>query len=177
MQIRIYYEDTDCGGIVYHTNYLKYCERARSGLFFRAGLLPNTQKLGLVVRKIEAEFLDSARLGDLLFVATKIQKLGKTSVVLEQKIFLQEALDGRLAGEMAAQTEGEMGGAIEREGALRLAKNERLIFSATVKLACVDIAARKIAQIPAEFLGILEGFMADSPLDSLQKIGEDSLGK
>ncbi len=86
MNIRIYYEDTDCGGIVYHTNYIKYCERARSELFFKHGVMPNTDRVGLVVRHIECDFLDSARLGDLLVVDSKIIKLGKTSIILQQNI-------------------------------------------------------------------------------------------
>ena len=85
--VRIYYEDTDCGGIVYHTNYIKYCERARSEIFFSAGILPNTECVGLVVRKLNAEFLDSAKLGDLLVVKTKIMKLGQTSLTLLQEIY------------------------------------------------------------------------------------------
>lgn len=85
--VRIYYEDTDCGGIVYHTNYIKYCERARSEIFFSAGILPNTERVGLVVRKLNAEFLDSAKLGDLLVVKTKILKLGSSSLTLLQEIY------------------------------------------------------------------------------------------
>lgn len=85
--VRVYYEDTDCGGIVYHTNYIKYCERARSEIFFSAGILPNTECVGLVVRKLNAEFLDSAKLGDLLVVKTKILKLGGSSLTLSQEIY------------------------------------------------------------------------------------------
>lgn len=85
--VRIYYEDTDCGGIVYHTNYIKYCERARSEIFFSAGILPNTERIGLVVRKLNADFLDSAKLGDLLVVKTRIVKLGQTSLTLNQEIY------------------------------------------------------------------------------------------
>jgi len=40
MKIRVYYEDTDAGGIVYHANYIKYCERARSEHFFARGVMP-----------------------------------------------------------------------------------------------------------------------------------------
>ena len=40
MKIRVYYEDTDAGGIVYHTNYIKFCERARSEVFFQRGIIP-----------------------------------------------------------------------------------------------------------------------------------------
>ena len=122
MQIRVYYEDTDCGGIVYHTNYIKYCERARSELFFCNGMLPNTDRIGLVVRHIECDFLDSARLGDLLDVDSKILKIGKSSVILKQNIIL----------------------------------NNKIIFEATIKLACIDIKHRKIEQIPENILNILK---------------------
>ena len=87
MKIRIYYEDTDVGGIVYHTNYIKFCERARSEAFFQAGL--NFTKEGgyFVVSSIEAKFIASAVLGDEVFVRTKILELKKASLVLEQEIY------------------------------------------------------------------------------------------
>ena len=87
MKIRIYYEDTDAGGIVYHTNYIKYCERARSEAFFEAGL--NFTKEGgyFVVLALEAKFLASAVLGDEVFVRTKLIELKKASLVLEQEIY------------------------------------------------------------------------------------------
>jgi acyl-coA thioester hydrolase, ybgC/ybaW family len=87
MKIRIYYEDTDAGGIVYHTNYIKYCERARSEAFFEAGL--NFTKEGgyFVVSALEAKFIASAVLGDEVFVKTKLIELKKASLVLEQEIY------------------------------------------------------------------------------------------
>lgn len=87
MKIRIYYEDTDAGGIVYHTNYIKFCERARSEAFFKAGL--NFTKEGgyFVVSSLEAKFIASAVLGDEVFVRTKILELKKASLVLEQEIY------------------------------------------------------------------------------------------
>ena len=83
MKIRIYYEDTDAGGIVYHTNYIKYCERARSEAFFETGL--NFTKEGgyFVVSALEAKFLASAVLGDEVVVRTKLIELKKASLVLE----------------------------------------------------------------------------------------------
>lgn len=91
-QVRIYYEDTDCGGIVYHTNYIKYCERARSEIFFSANTMPQNDSTGLVVRSLKADFLSSARLGDLLEVKSKILKLGNSSVLMRQDIFKGEKL-------------------------------------------------------------------------------------
>ena len=89
MQIQVYYEDTDCGGIVYHTNYLKYCERARSQWFFDANLLPNNQEVGFVVKNMQIDFLQSAKLGDKLQIHTKILELKSASILLEQSIFLE----------------------------------------------------------------------------------------
>lgn len=87
MKIRIYYEDTDAGGIVYHTNYLKYCERARSELFFSNGLVPfDGEKSGFVVRRVEANFLGSAKLGDIVEVKTELVQIKRVSITLKQKI-------------------------------------------------------------------------------------------
>ena len=58
MKIRVYYEDTDTGGIVYHTNYIKFCERARSEMFFERGMVPSqSDESGFVVRNLSANFL------------------------------------------------------------------------------------------------------------------------
>ena len=87
MKIRIYYEDTDAGGIVYHANYIKFCERARSETFFRAGLNFTKESGYFVVSSLEAKFIASAVLGDKVFVRTKILELKKASLVLEQEIY------------------------------------------------------------------------------------------
>ena len=88
MNIRIYYEDTDAGGIVYHTNYIKYCERARSELFFEKNTTPTDGKnSGFVVRNINANFLGMAYLGDILEVSTQLVKKKSTSIILKQSIF------------------------------------------------------------------------------------------
>ncbi|HHD75691.1 MAG TPA: YbgC/FadM family acyl-CoA thioesterase [Campylobacterales bacterium] len=90
MQIRVYYEDTDAGGIVYHTNFIKYCERARSELFFAKEILPMSEDgAGFVVRHIDANFLGMAKLGDLIDVKTQLLSRKKASVVLQQTIFKQ----------------------------------------------------------------------------------------
>ncbi len=88
MKIRVYYEDTDAGGIVYHTNYIKYCERARSEVFFKEGMIPAAhQNSGFVVRNIKADFLATSKLGDLLDVSTKILTLKSSSLVLLQEVW------------------------------------------------------------------------------------------
>ena len=91
MKIRVYYEDTDAGGIVYHTNYIKYCERARSEIFFQRGMIPaQSDSSGFVVRDLKASFLATAALGDTLDVSSKILTLKNTSLVLLQEVWKEE---------------------------------------------------------------------------------------
>ncbi len=90
MKIRIYYEDTDAGGIVYHTNYIKYCERARSEIFFSKNITPLDKNSGFVVRKIEADFLGFATLGDTVKVITEVVKVKAVSVLLNQMIYKED---------------------------------------------------------------------------------------
>ncbi|MBX7490265.1 YbgC/FadM family acyl-CoA thioesterase [Helicobacter turcicus] len=90
MQIRVFYEDTDCGGIVYHSNYLKFCERARSEVFFQAGIPPLNDGIGFVVKDMHIEFLYPAKLGDILEVKTKLIAQKSASLKLAQNIYLQD---------------------------------------------------------------------------------------
>lgn len=88
-KIRIYFQDTDAGGIVYHSNYLDYAERARSEFLYDVGL-SNTalieQGVAFVVRHLEMDFRASARLDDLLTVKTHIADLKNASIVMEQVV-------------------------------------------------------------------------------------------
>ncbi|WP_121628326.1 YbgC/FadM family acyl-CoA thioesterase [Poseidonibacter antarcticus] len=87
MKIRIYYEDTDAAGIVYHTNFIKYCERARSELFFQEGFHKNNNKdEHFVVRHIVSDFVQVAFLGDIIEVKTEIVERKNTSVILKHSI-------------------------------------------------------------------------------------------
>ena len=91
VKIRVYYEDTDAGGIVYHTNYIKYAERARSDIFFERGMMPSEgEDSGFVVRDLKASFLATSTLGDVLEVTSKILKLKNSSMVLLQEIYKEE---------------------------------------------------------------------------------------
>ncbi len=93
MKIRIYYEDTDAGGIVYHTNYIKYCERARSELFFQMGSMPTDgEKSGFVVKHIDADFLGMAKLGDIIEVRTQVVQERSASIQLLQTIYKEEKM-------------------------------------------------------------------------------------
>lgn len=87
MKIRIYYEDTDAGGVVYHSKYLNFCERARSELFFDKNPCIFDKNLGhFLVTKIECEYKKPAKLGDMIEVKSKVLAVKKASIVLEQEI-------------------------------------------------------------------------------------------
>jgi len=91
VKIRVYYEDTDAGGIVYHTNYIKYCERARSERFFSQGIRPlEGNRSGFVVRNISASFLSPAALGDMLEVKSYPLNIKRSMTTLKQEIYKGE---------------------------------------------------------------------------------------
>jgi len=90
MRIRVYYEDTDTGGIVYHSNYLNFCERARSEAFFAKGMQPILKSGHFVARKVIANYLSSARLGDMLDVTSEILQMKAASFILQQTITKDE---------------------------------------------------------------------------------------
>ena len=91
MDIRVYYEDTDAGGIVYHTRYINFCERARSETFFERGMIPSqSDESGFVVRHIDADFLATSKLGDMLTVHSEILTLKSSSLVLLQEVWREE---------------------------------------------------------------------------------------
>ncbi len=87
MKIRVYYEDTDTGGVVYHSNYLNFCERARSDAFFKIGKTPVLQNGHFVARKLEADYYSSAKLGDELEVVSKLLEMKSASFKLHQSVY------------------------------------------------------------------------------------------
>ena len=90
MQIRVYYEDTDVGGVVYHSNYLNFCERARSQLFFDAGRSPILEAGHFVAKRINADYLKSAKFADILEVKTTLIELKNASFSLLQQVIRGE---------------------------------------------------------------------------------------
>lgn len=129
-QVRIYFEDTDCGGIVYHTNYIKYCERARSELFFAQGYMPIFRECGFVLKSLEADFCISARLGDLLEVRSELKEMKNASAILNQNIYrIYNALENRQCDE--------------------------LVFKGEITLAFVDVKNGKITKIPQQMREVL----------------------
>ena len=94
--IRIYYEDTDSGGVVYHSNYLKFMERARTEWLrdfeIDQKALKDNLSLMFVVHEIDIKFMRPAVFNDEIEVQTKLKKLGSVKIELEQKIFRSSEL-------------------------------------------------------------------------------------
>lgn len=121
--IRVYYEDTDAGGIVYYANYLKFFERARTEWLRAIGINQEVflqQKLGFVVRKVEMDNIASAKLDDLLEVSSKIILLKRASLVFQQQITNQD---------------------------------KQILCTAIIRIACVDFSQHKPCAIPELILG------------------------
>lgn len=92
MKIRVYYEDTDIGGVVYYANYLKFCERARSNIFFEKGLSPHCEDEFFVVKHVEADYKKPATFADELEVTSKVVKRKNTSLTIFHEIFRDDEL-------------------------------------------------------------------------------------
>ena len=93
---KIYYEDTDSGGVVYYANYLKFIERARTEMINDLGftlttLLKDYDRLFLV-KKIECDYIESCKLEDTLNVQSKVLVLKNASFVLEQNLLKQNKI-------------------------------------------------------------------------------------
>ena len=89
--LKIFYEDTDSGGVVYYANYLKFIERARTNLIHELGFslkfLSEKYDCHFVVKNIKCNYIQSAKLEDELIIQTKFTEIKKASFKLEQNIF------------------------------------------------------------------------------------------
>ncbi|CAH9019773.1 tol-pal system-associated acyl-CoA thioesterase [Candidatus Nitrosacidococcus sp. I8] len=90
LNIRVYYEDTDSGGVVYHANYLKFMERGRTEWLrdrgFDLDVLNHEYSVIFVARTIQLEYLHPGRFNDCLKVYTRLLKYGGASLYFEQKV-------------------------------------------------------------------------------------------
>lgn len=122
---RVYYEDTDAGGVVYYANYLKFYERARSDFLRELNIsqsdLANDQKIIFVVRKCQIEYHFPARLDDMLAVEVKISEINKVSLTMMQKI----------------------------------TKSSQLISELTVELVCLNSQTFKPTRLPKNLLDLI----------------------
>src|SRR5690606_18209455 len=99
LPVRVYFEDTDFAGLVYHANFLKFCERGRSDFIRLLGVhhqaLANPEQgepAVFVVRRIEIDYLRPARLDDVLEVVTRCEEIGGASLTLLQEVRRGETL-------------------------------------------------------------------------------------
>ena len=124
--VRVYYEDTDAGGVVYHASYLRYLERARTewlrALGYSQARLKQEESLLFTVVGMTLDFLKPARLDDQLQVRSQVRLAGGASVEFAQEI---------------------------------LRDSER-ILAATVRVACLDAATFRPRRLPAALRGSLE---------------------
>jgi tol-pal system-associated acyl-CoA thioesterase len=123
--VRVYYEDTDAGGIVYNANYLKFLERARTEWLRQLGIEQDhllQLDVAFVVRHIDIEFRNAARFNQLLTVSCRVAQLKRASMV-----FTQEIVD----------------------------EQNRIIVSAEVTIACVRVSVMKPIAIPEDVSGVI----------------------
>lgn len=95
LPLKVYYEDTDCMGVVYHANYLRFFERTRYDWFNQLKFdVPSWLAAGnkFLVKKIEIEYMAPARLGDHLVGLVKIHQLGRASITLMQEVLRDGAI-------------------------------------------------------------------------------------
>ena len=104
-QVRVYYEDTDAGGVVFYANYLKFMERARTewlrALGFEQDEVLATDGVVFAVTSLTTEFLAPARFNDLLDVSVAVTRLGKASINLDQEILRQGDILNRATVKLA----------------------------------------------------------------------------
>ncbi len=90
MPVRVYYEDTDAGGIVYYANYLKFAERARTEMLRAGGIahsdLLASDKVAFAVRECHADYIRPARLDDALEIRTRVTEVGGATLRMHQDI-------------------------------------------------------------------------------------------
>ncbi|MFQ1014039.1 tol-pal system-associated acyl-CoA thioesterase [Avibacterium paragallinarum] len=120
MPIRVYYEDTDAGGVVYHARYLHFFERARTEYLRQLGFsqqhLLNERNYAFVVKTMQIDYRLAAKLDDLLMVETKVSGIKGATILFSQQI----------------------------------KRDNVVICTAEVKVACVDLSKMKPAAIPEE---------------------------
>jgi len=90
MKKRIYYNHTDAGGIVYHANYITFCEQARSEIFFKHNIFFEDE--GYVVKNLTSNFIKPAKLGDIIEIKTYIKEIKKTSLKIYQEILKKDVI-------------------------------------------------------------------------------------
>tara|TARA_B100001989_G_C24526947_1_gene459211 strand:+ start:211 stop:633 length:423 start_codon:yes stop_codon:yes gene_type:complete len=135
LPVRVYYEDTDAGGVVYHANHLKFGERGRTEFLRATGFqnrnLHETLGVIFVVRHIEIDYLKTAHLDDMLVLETTISSLKNTSFTMHQALFR-----------------------VDKNGA-----KEAQISDMKVALVCVDTKDYKPVRVPEEVKDVFQKYV------------------
>ncbi len=89
--VRVYFEDTDFSGLVYHASYVRWCERGRSDFLRLLGndhraLIDADEPAAFVVRRLNLEYLKPARIDEVIEVVTRVKELGAATLVLDQRV-------------------------------------------------------------------------------------------
>ncbi|PWQ94552.1 tol-pal system-associated acyl-CoA thioesterase [Leucothrix arctica] len=105
--LRVYYEDTDAGGVVYHSNYLNFFERCRTEWLRHLGYeqdeLRGSHSVLFVVRNINIDYLKPARFNQQLMITTEVTELGACNIIMHQQVLL-----GRGSGEVEVLAKGSV---------------------------------------------------------------------
>jgi len=134
-RVRVYYEDTDSGGVVYYANYLKFMERARTELLRNIGFEQDIiqREMGIVFAVVSAniQYKKPARFNNELDVITSITNLGKASIHFEQSVFLAPTATSFADAAVAPAP---------------------LLSTAIIKIACLNAATFSPQSIPASII-------------------------
>lgn len=148
--VRVYYEDTDNGGVVYYANYLKFMERARTEWLRAMGVeqdnLIEQEGVIFAVRSIEVDYLKPARFNQLLNVSVELIRPGKASFTFRQKVTLAPTNTTGAGNSTQMQTTG---------------RDNTLLCEGCVKIACLDVNTLRPMPIPAA-LGLASNGLAGS---------------
>jgi acyl-CoA thioester hydrolase len=150
LPVRVYFQDTDAGGVVYHANYLNFMERARTEWlrahgYSNAGLM---KEFGMVfvVRSMKLDYLKPALLDDLLDVTAQIKDIGRSSLTLLHTVRRQHGVAEQSGREPPLRTSSGTGGYYLNEAEVR--SDEELLTEAEVHLVCVSLASFKPVSVP-----------------------------
>ena len=152
LPIRVYYEDTDAAGVVYHASYLRFMERARTewleSLGFSLAAFERQHRVAFAVHKAEIEFLKPARLDDRLAVSVLPAPRAQRARDAGERV---EASTGDASAGNASTSDGSL----DKSGACRLVvgqdvrRGNELLVKARITLACLDPLRWRPARIPA----------------------------
>lgn len=146
---RVYWEDTDGGGVVYYANYLRFLERARTEWLRAAGIsqqaLAREQGIVFTVTSVEVHYRRPARLDDELLVTCSPQRSGAASVSFAQRILRRSA---ETAGALGAPSD-------EAAGARASSAEDALLAEADVHVACVDARTFRPQRLPQFLIDVL----------------------